>query len=125
MKVTVDSAELRQYELVLGLAAEEVLPEARKVVAKGALNIKNGARRRAPKGPHTPHYERSISYDITETKTEVRAEIGPAHGKPQANLGHVFEDGSPTSPPHPHHAPAGDEEEPKFVSAMENLRRSC
>jgi hypothetical protein len=121
MKVNIDTKELQVYEIQLGLAAEQVLPEARKVVAKGSLNIKTDARRLAPKGPHTPHYANSITYETGVTKTTATGEVGPEHGRSQAELGHLFEYGSPTSPPHPHLTPAGDLEEPKFYTAMEDL----
>jgi hypothetical protein len=121
MKVNIDSRDLQLYEIQLEMAAEQVLPEARKVVAKGSLNIKTDARRMAPKGPHTPHYANSITYETGVTKTTATGEIGPEHGRQQAELGGIFELGSPTSPPQPHMTPAGDLEEPRFYQAMEDL----
>lgn len=121
MKVKIDTKDLQLHEIQLGLAAEDVLPETRKVVAKGSLNIKKDAQRMAPKGPHTPHYAKSITYEVGETKTAVASEIGPEHGRSQAELGFIFELGLPQTPPRPHLNPAGDLEEPKFVQAMEDL----
>lgn len=121
MKVKIDSRDLQMYEVLLEEAGQEILPEARKVVAKGSLNIKTDARRLAPKGPHTPHYAKSITYETGVTKTTVASEIGPEHGKMQAELGFIFELGLPQTPPQPHLNPAGDLEEPKFVKAMEDL----
>ncbi len=121
MRTRFEHRELDAYEIQLRAAGAEVIPEASKVVAKGALNIKNDARRLAPQGPHTPHYARSISYDTAESKTSTAAEIGPDLERRQGPLGHIFEYGSPTSPPRPHLAPAGDAEEPRFVQAMEDL----
>lgn len=121
MKVNIDTKDLQLHEIQLACAAEEILPETVKVVAKGSLNIKKDGQRLAPKGPHTPHYARSISYELGKTKTAVASEIGPEHGRLQAELGGIFEEGSPTSPPQPHMSPAGDLEEPRFYKAMEDL----
>ena len=41
-----DTSQLREWAKDLGVAADTVVPEIRKVVSKGLLNIKNGARRR-------------------------------------------------------------------------------
>lgn len=99
----------------------EVLPEVRKVVGRGAHNIKKDAQRLAPKGPHLPHFARSITYDTWETKTAAVAEIGPDKQKPQGPLATFIEYGRVGQPPHPFMAPAADAERPKFESAMEKL----
>lgn len=123
MRVRVDSSELRMFEVELGLAAEEVPPEARKVVAKGSLNIKNDARRMAPKGPHLPYYANSINYETGETRTTSTGEIGPRKEPDalQGDLGHLLEYGGPKNPPYPHLMPAADREEPRFYQAMEDM----
>lgn len=121
MKVKIDTTDLGLFEVQLKNADENTLPEARKVVAKGSLNIKTDARRMAPKGPHTPHYPNSITYETGITRTTVASEIGPEHGRRQAELGFIFELGLPTTPPQPHMSPAADLEEPKFYRAMEDL----
>lgn len=96
--------------------------EATKVVAKGALNIKNDARRRAKAiGAHVRRYPYTIGYDLDEQPDGASAEVGPDPEKGQGALGHLLERGSPTSPPHPHMLPAGVAEEPRFEKAMEDL----
>jgi hypothetical protein len=75
----------------------------------------------APKGPHTPHYASSISYDVKTGDDWVESEIGPARGRLQAGLGNLLEYGSANNPPHPHHEPAADAEEPRFYRAAEDL----
>lgn len=121
MTLKVDLREVEMFAVQCDLAAKEVLPEAVKVVAKGSLNVKTDGRARAPKGPHTPHYQRSITYDTRVAKTMAVGEIGPDLEKNQGPLGGLFELGTPTSPPQPHMAPAGDAEEPRFYKAMEDL----
>ncbi len=129
MRVKIDAKDLQMYEVQLGAADKEILPEARKVVAKGSLNIKTDARRLAPGGRHTPNYPATITYETAETKTAVASEIGPEKDKTvgggpfhtPGNLGNILEFGSPNSPPKPHLNPAGDLEEPRFVKAMEDL----
>lgn len=123
MRATIDAQRVKMFELVLNMAAADVLPEAAKVVAKGALNIKTEARKRAPSGPHTRRYKNSITYETKTLKASTQAEVGPdiSVKNSQAPLGHLFEYGSPTSPPIPHFAPAGDAEEPRFEKAMEDL----
>jgi hypothetical protein len=63
----------------------------------------------------------AIDYDLFPTLTGPSAEIGPNLKKPQGNLGHIPEYGTPTSAPMPYMAPAGEAEEPKFVKALEDL----
>jgi len=119
----VDARELTAYRIALDLAAADVLPEACRVVQKGSVNIKTHARQLAPHGPHTPRYVNSITFDSWETKTAAVSEIGPRNEPDslQGDLGNIFEDGSPTSPPIPHMRPAGAAEEPRFTKAMEDL----
>ena len=115
-----DISELVAWQKVLEAAGRDALDEGAKIVAKGSLNIKDEARRLAPTGPHIPAYASSIRYDVRTGADWVEGEVGPTGGG-QARLGAVLEYGSPTSPPHPHHEPAGDHEEPRFYSAAEEL----
>lgn len=118
---SIDASELRAWETVLARAGADAMGEGEQVVSKGALNVKNEARRLAPKGPHTPHYAASINYDIETGDGWVEAEIGPAEGRLQRGLGNLLEYGSENNAPHPHHEPALDAEEPRFYDACENL----
>jgi hypothetical protein len=111
-------------------AAAQIAPaEARKVIAKGALNIKRDAQARVTDIAHAPLYGRTITYDSHETPAGGWAEIGPdkekqigggKHRTP-GNLGHLLEFGGPHNAPIPHMAPAAKAEEPKFAKAMEDL----
>lgn len=115
------SRDLAKLDAGLAKALAELEPQARKMVSKGALNVKNGARARAPHGPHTPSYAASITYDLTDRAGEIRAQIGPDKNRPQGPLGNIFELGTPRHPPQPHLIPALDEEEPRFAVNAEEL----
>jgi hypothetical protein len=95
--------------------------ETAKVVAKGALNIKNGARRRITGLRHARRYPNAIDYDLYETGRGAIADVGANKDKPQGALGNLLEYGSIKNPPHPHIAPAAEEEMPRFTAAMEEL----
>lgn len=124
-----ESPELRKLAADLDEAARIVPAEARKVVAKGALNIKNDARRRALGIAHAPRYPLTITYDSQETPAGGYADIGPdkqkrvGGGKKRTigNIGHLIEYGGPRNAPIPHMGPAADAEAPKFAKAMEDL----
>lgn len=105
---------------------DRVLSEAPKevtqVVARGALNIKKDAQARARRiGRHARRYPYSIGYDLRQGLRGPVAEIGPEVGRGQGSLGSILENGSPTSPPHPHMLPAGQAEAPRFERALEDL----
>jgi len=95
--------------------------EARKVVQKGCLNIKQDWRKRWSGFPHAPRLPYTIGYDTKQLGGRIDGEVGPDKDKPQGALGNLLEYGSKNNPPHPHIRPAADEEEPKFVAAMEDL----
>lgn len=116
-----DMSELEQWTDVVQKAPTVVKKQARAVVSKGSLNIKNEARREAPGTGAAKHYPTSINYDITEKDDEIVGEIGPVEGRRQWGLGNLLEYGSENNPPHPHLEPALDHEEPRFVKASENL----
>lgn len=119
--VEFDISELERWADVIAEAPTVTRKQARAVVSKGSLNIKNEARQNAPGDGHAKHYPSSINYDITETPIEIMGEIGPAQGRRQWGLGNLLEYGSSKNPPHPHLEPALDNEEPKFIAAVEAL----
>lgn len=105
-------------------AVENAIPDAKKIVGKGSLNIKREAQRiireRSRRG-YLPHYPRSISYKVTSSGTIVSSEIGPESEKLQGGLGRLIEYGSINNSPIPHLSPALDAEENTFYSYMEEL----
>lgn len=121
MKVTVTSTGMNELALALESAAEDAVDEARKVVARGALNIKRDARRFASGIAHAPSYPYSIGYDTKVSGTTASAEIGPDKAKRQGALGNILEYGTVNNAPYAHLGPALDIEGPKFVAAVEQL----
>lgn len=116
-----DTSEVADLADVLEHAAGAAPAEARKVVAKGALNIKNGARRRVTGHRHLPRYPNAITYDSHQTPTGGWAEIGPDKDRPQGPLGNIIEYGGVREAPIPHMLPAAAEELPRFERAMMDL----
>lgn len=102
-------------------AVDTVDDEAEKVVSKGSLNIKNEARDLISGRAHLPHYPHAITYDLERGEGSVTGIIGPDKDLSQGPLGNILEDGSINNPPIPHLAPALDNEEPRFVTAAEDL----
>ncbi|MEV4521474.1 hypothetical protein AB0J77_14695 [Micromonospora tulbaghiae] len=121
MRVTVNSTGLNELAAVLDAAAEDVVDEGRKVVARGAMNIKKDARRFASGIAHAPSYPYSIGYDTKVSGATVSAEIGPDKAKRQGALGNILEYGTVNNAPYAHLGPALDIEGPRFVAAVEKL----
>lgn len=99
----------------LAAAAAAAPVEAAAVVAKGLLNVKDGARRNATAsaGAHAKQYPGTITYD--PDPDGLAGEVGPErHG--QGNLGPILEWGSEHNPPHRDLGRALDEEEPRFIA---------
>lgn len=116
-----ESPELRKLTVDLDAAADVAPAEVRKVVAKGALNIKTGARRRVSGHAHLPRYPHSITYDSTATPTGGHADIGPDKSKPQGPLGNIIEFGGLREAPIPHMGPEAEQELPRFERAIADL----
>lgn len=125
-KIHIDASELTGLGRDLAAVPAGALVETRKVLQKGALNIKKDAQRRSGGIAHAPLYPYTITYDSHETVTGGWAEIGPdpdkqlgggPHRTP-GNLGAILEYGTPRNAPIPHLAPALEAEEPRFVKAI-------
>lgn len=118
--------DLTDWENDLGRIGRELMPEARKVVSKGALNVKRGWARRWEGHSTIRHLPRSVNYDVDEGPSMVEAEIGPDLVRTQAPLAHIIEFGNVEygtlrNAPIPGGQPALDEEEPRFVKAVADL----
>lgn len=105
----------------LDRAAGKASAEVRKVVAKGALNVKADWRKRWTGLGHLPHLPRAIGYDVTVKGSTITGEIGPDASKKQAAIAPVVEFGSINNAPIPGGRPALDAEEPRFIKALEDL----
>lgn len=102
-------------------ASTVTIAETEKVLFRGSMQIKRGAARRIRRHKHFRRVAASIDFDMFRSLRGPASEIGPNHRKRQANLAHIAENGSPTSPPIPFMRPAAEAEEPKFLKAMEDL----
>lgn len=119
---------LGDLERDLDDAADRAPEEARKVVSKGALNIKNGARdrwKRELRGGHLQRLAYSVGYDITSVpgSTEITAHIGPDanNRRMQGALGGVAEHGTVNNAPIPALAPEHIKESPRFEDALGDM----
>jgi len=121
LKITVKDSGLNEWIGVLEDAAADVLPGARKVIAKAALNIKNDAKKKISGVAHAPHYPRSITYDTAISGTTVTAEIGPDKNKRQGALGNILEYGTSNNAPLAHLGPALDYEAPNLERYLGDL----
>lgn len=94
----------------------------RRVVSRGALNIKTDWRQRWHGSNHLPHLHRSIGYDLhRHSATRTEAEIGADPLMTQGPLANVLEFGTVNNAPRPAGLPALRAEEPRFVRAVEDL----
>ncbi len=117
---------LKELERDLDAVQRELMPEAMKVLSKGALNIKRDWADRWEGHPTIRHLPRSINYDLHERPSSGEAEIGPDLQRIQAPLAHIIEFGKVEygtlhNAPIPGGQPALDNEEPKFVRAVADL----
>ncbi|TBL44244.1 hypothetical protein EYA84_02030 [Verrucosispora sp. SN26_14.1] len=119
--VEFEHRELDRWVRTLDSAAEDAIPEARKVVQKGALNIKKDAQQRISGLKHAPAYPYAITYDSKETAGGAEAEIGLDKNRRQGALGNILELGTVKNPPRPHMIPAAQAEEPRFEKALADL----
>lgn len=116
-----DTSELADYADLLIEAPGVAVKDARQVVAKGLLNIKTDARRRRSGSKYFPALERAITYESQATPTGATGEVGPDHGKPQGEMGHIPEYGSLKTPAEPYMRPAAEAELPRFEKSMADL----
>jgi len=116
-----DVGELRAWARDLGEAAEDLIPEARKVLVRGVINIKRDAKRRISGHPSFRRLPAAITDDVRQGADLVEVEVGPEHGRPQGNMGHILENGTPTSAPSPYMRPATDRELPAINRYLDSL----
>lgn len=121
MAVEFDTSEVAALGKVLVEASAGTMADVGRVVARGALNIKTDAARRISGHPRFRRLPAAINFDLFTSLRGPAAEIGPDHRKPQGNLGHISEYGTPTSAPIPYMTPAAEAEEPRFVKALEDV----
>jgi hypothetical protein len=101
-------------------AASEAAVGTRAIVAKGALNIKNDAKRNVRESApvHNAHAAEAITYDTKFQGSSVMAEIGYDKSKRGGSLGNLLEYGSAHNPAHRDLGRAADNEESRFGEAI-------
>jgi hypothetical protein len=109
--------------LALLESAGKAMIETRAVVAKGALNIKNEAKRNVEQSApvHNAHAAGAITYDTKFLTGLAVAEIGYDKARRGGSLGNLLEYGGSKNQPHRDLGRALDNEEPRFVTALELL----
>ena len=117
MNVSMDVSEVGRLAADLGKAGPAVVPLARAVVEKGALNVKNGMARDATGIGHAPAFPRSITYDVRG----LSAEIGPDKGRRQGALGNILAFGTSKNAPVWDHTAAIRREEPFFMQHLQRV----
>jgi hypothetical protein len=115
--VNIDASEVHRLAEDLAQVPVEKLPEVRKSLSKGALNIKNDMRDEAKSSGHYKHFSRSISYDLDG----LEAEIGPDKDKTQGALGNILYFGTSKNAPVLDLFGPAERELPKFAKALGDL----
>lgn len=121
MSIHIDTSDLDKLAADLARVAEDVMPEAKKVVGKGCLNIKKDWKRRWSGLAHAPAIPYAIGYDVRQRGPFIEGEVGPDKSKRQGALGNLLEYGSVKNAPIPGGAPALEAEEPRYVKQMYDL----
>ncbi|MFJ2863683.1 hypothetical protein [Kitasatospora sp. NPDC087314] len=123
--MTVDVSGLEAFAAELARAGATLDRQARAVVSRGALNIKRDWQQnaRASSGRYAPHYPASIGYDLEVTPLGASAVIGPDKAGPQGPLGNILEYGTSRQGGHNDGGRALLAEEPRFLTAVEQLAR--
>lgn len=119
--IDIDASDVERLVTGLTNVPARMLPEARAVVAKGAVNIKKDWAGRWSGLAHAPSVGRAVTYDLVNLLTAVEAEIGPDKERRQGALGNLIEFGSVNNGPIPGGLPALQAEEPRFLAAIEQL----
>lgn len=123
--MTVDIEDLKKFAAELRGSATAAAAASRKVVTKGAQDIKTDSRKLL-RAQMNRHGRRSsldwlpvaITYDITSGDAVTEAEIGPDQAISGLGLGTEY--GSVHHAPMPFMGPAFDMEAPKFEAALED-----
>lgn len=96
MRLDVDVDGADEVADALTSVPDEALPRFRKVVERGANNVKRSMRDDARSSGHYKHFNRSISYDMVD---DLVAEIGPDKDRIQGALGNILYFGTSNNAP--------------------------
>lgn len=111
----------REWLATLDEAIRIAPDETKKVVSRGALQIKKDWRKRWTGYPHIPVLPYAIGYDVEANGVGASAEIGPDKDKKQGPLGNLIEFGSVNNSPIPGGLPALQAEGPRFEKALADM----
>lgn len=120
MSESFDVSELRSLSRGIESATTRLPGEARAVVAKGALNVKNDTRERVSDHPTWRRLASTVNYDLTGNAFHSAATIG-YDDEGQGELAGIAEFGSVKHAPHPALMPAFKAESPRFEKALADL----
>lgn len=115
----VDMSQVDKLADDLEVVPEKIRPKVKQVVAKGALNVKNGMRQDAGGHPTFRHFPRSISYDTHDDG--LSAEIGPDKALIQGALGNLLYFGSSKNAPVLDINGPLNKETPRFADALADV----
>jgi hypothetical protein len=108
-----DFSEVEALSANIGRASARMVKEARGVVAKGALNIKEDTRKNVSDHPTWKRLEHTVNFDVVGLSAEVGYDdVG------QGELAGIYEFGSARRSPNPTLYPAAEREAPRFEKAM-------
>lgn len=121
MDLTVDTAQMNALAADFGRAPAKVALQARRTTAVAARKTRDLARELSQGMFALGGYPRTITYDVAyDGVNGTVAEVGPEVGG-QGSLGHLIENGTPTSGPRKHLAPAFDREVPEWLAQLERI----
>ena len=111
--MSMDFSEVEALSRSIGRASSGLVDEARKVVFKGAMNVKEGTRSRVSSHPTWRRLAASVDFE----QVGLEAEVG-YNDVGQGELAGIAEFGSARHAPHPALMPAAREEAPRFEKAL-------
>lgn len=108
-----DFSEVRALSADLGRAPAAIVPEARKVLFKGSMNIKTEVQNELAGHAYWAPLGRAMDFELVGLSSEVGFK-----DQGQGELAGIHEFGSSRRAPHPTLYPAAERERPKFEKAM-------
>jgi hypothetical protein len=80
--IEIDASDFVRAAVDMGRGLEDLLPEVRKSVARGALNAKRGMQEDFQRSRHFKQVAHTITYDTRSGKDWAEAQVGPETGGP-------------------------------------------
>lgn len=120
MSAAFDFSEVERLSASFSDAAARLPGQARSVVAKGSLNIKNGTREHVSDDPTWKRLAQTVNYDMEGNASYSQGTTG-YDDEGQGELAGIYEFGSARRSPHPTLMPAFAAEVPRFEKAMGDL----